>query len=240
MWRAMAGLILAAAVAGSFTCLLPSAIDGDTLRCANMPMSVRLAGIDTPEMPGHCRPGRACTAGDPYAARDHLRGLMRWHLVECVDTGSDRYGRIIGRCSAGGTDLSCAMLGSGLAVPRYGSIDCVGYRPRPGSGLLPTWLTGTSPWLLIGVMWLAFVNLRQWHMAATHWPRRGSFRRFGREAGLAPFLGLALLGGWPAAMRALVRLNAGRQQERLEQAMVVIATLHVGLALGAGLWWLSG
>lgn len=236
----MAGLILLAATAGSFACLLPSAIDGDTLRCANQSRTLRLAGIDTPEMPGHCRPGRACTVGDPYAARDHLRGLMRWHLVECADNGSDRYGRLIARCSAGGTDLSCAMLASGLAVPRYGSIDCSGDRTPPETGPLPNWWAGPSPWLLISLMWLAFVNLRQWQMAATHWPRRGSFRRFGRTAGLAPFLGLALLGGWPAAMRALVQLNAGRQQQRLEQAMIAIATLHVGLALALGIWWLSG
>ena len=34
-------------------------IDGDTIHCGYT--RVRLAGIDAPEMPGHCQPGRACT-----------------------------------------------------------------------------------------------------------------------------------------------------------------------------------
>ena len=32
--------------------------DGDTIRCDGEP--IRLLGIDTPEVPGHCREGRDC------------------------------------------------------------------------------------------------------------------------------------------------------------------------------------
>lgn len=42
-----------------FLCHWPKVIDGDTIHCRYT--RVRLAGIDAPEMPGHCQPGRACT-----------------------------------------------------------------------------------------------------------------------------------------------------------------------------------
>jgi hypothetical protein len=40
-----------------------------------------MQGIDDPEMPGHFRPGRRCTAGDPFASTENLRrlaALMHW------------------------------------------------------------------------------------------------------------------------------------------------------------------
>ena len=54
---------------------------------------MRLYGIDTPQMPGACRAGRACTSGDPSAARDHLKNLTTGKLVECRAPGADRYRR---------------------------------------------------------------------------------------------------------------------------------------------------
>ena len=44
-----------------------SVTDGDTLRCGAL--RIRLASIDAPEMPGHCRRGRTCVEGDPYASK---------------------------------------------------------------------------------------------------------------------------------------------------------------------------
>lgn len=108
----------------TFLCLAAIAIDGDTLRCRDQGL-VRLAAIDAPELPHHCRPGRNCARGDPYAARAALAGMLR-PRVECrtVDAsprqagfqGRDRYGRIVARCSASGRDLSEAMVRGGLAV----------------------------------------------------------------------------------------------------------------------------
>jgi endonuclease YncB( thermonuclease family) len=102
-------------------CSSPRIIDGDTFDCAGL--RIRLAGIDTPEMPGHCRKGRACTPGDPAAARDELIRLTR-SVVECRETNKDRYKRIVALCEVGGVDLSCAMIASGHAVARYAPIDC--------------------------------------------------------------------------------------------------------------------
>jgi uncharacterized membrane protein YsdA (DUF1294 family) len=131
-----AGLFLAAAVAGSFVCAQPSHHDGDNVRCANIDRAIRLQGIDAPEMPGACRPGRDCTLGDPFAARDHLRGLTRGRVVQCVAEDTDSYGRIIARCAAGGVDLSCAMIRSGHAVARYAPLDCGGSRVEAPDYLL--------------------------------------------------------------------------------------------------------
>lgn len=102
-------------------CANPYIIDGDTLDCAGS--RIRLQGIDAPEMPGHCRPGRDCTPGDPYAAKAHLKSLSRG-IVRCTPVDTDIYGRIVARCAGAQGDLSCAMIEAGFAVRRYGVLSC--------------------------------------------------------------------------------------------------------------------
>jgi uncharacterized membrane protein YsdA (DUF1294 family) len=118
--------------AASFACLSPTHHDGDNIRCRNIDGSMRLHGIDAPEMPGACRPGRMCTPGDPYAARDHLRELTRGRSVTCEQVDTDRYGRRVVACEAEGVDLACAMIADGFAVPRYGDPGC---RPQRSARL---------------------------------------------------------------------------------------------------------
>ena len=119
-------LFLAAALA--FSCTAPVAVDGDTLRCgggASHPsFLVRLLGIDAPELPGHCRAGRVCTLGDGWASKAALARLIRDRQVSCSPEARDHYGRVLARCSSGGADLSCAMVGSGFAVERYSRLRC--------------------------------------------------------------------------------------------------------------------
>ncbi len=105
----------------SIRCQNPQITDGDTFRCNGY--RIRLAGIDTPEMPGHCRTGRNCTSGDPYAARDFLHSISRG-LVTCQSVDTDHYGRTVARCRTDHEDLSCAMLKANYAVRRYGHISC--------------------------------------------------------------------------------------------------------------------
>jgi len=104
------------------TCAYPRIIDGDTLECGGR--RIRLAGIDAPEMPGHCRRGRDCTPGDPYAAQAYLRSIAQGE-VNCRPTDTDAYGRTVARCGAAGRDFSCAMIAAGHAVRRYGNILCL-------------------------------------------------------------------------------------------------------------------
>ena len=76
-------------------------------------------------MPGACREGRACVAGDPYASRDYLEKLIGKRSLSCVLMDTDRYSRPVMRCStAGRKDLSCAMVKAGKAVERYGRLGC--------------------------------------------------------------------------------------------------------------------
>nr|WP_240456389.1 thermonuclease family protein [Sphingomonas yabuuchiae] len=83
------------------------AIDGDTLRCGQE--RIRLIGIDAPEMPGHCRRGRWCVAGDPFAAQASLqRALVGPIAIERV--GRDRYGRTLAFVTGAGVNLSCHQL----------------------------------------------------------------------------------------------------------------------------------
>jgi endonuclease YncB( thermonuclease family) len=74
-------------------------------------------------MPGHCRPGRHCVAGNPVASRSYLQSLAGG-AVTCRSEGIDHYGRTIARCKAAGTDLSCAMVKAKHAVNRYGPLWC--------------------------------------------------------------------------------------------------------------------
>jgi len=112
------------AVSDLFPCANPEHHDGDAIRCGSHGQSMRLYAIDAPEMPGACRPGRICTPGDPFAARNHLRALTAGKSVQCWQVDTDRYGRKVVQCFAGPVDLSCAMVRDGFAVERYGRLRC--------------------------------------------------------------------------------------------------------------------
>jgi len=82
-------------------------VDGDTLRCGRE--RIRLLGIDAPEMPGHCRPGRRCAPGDPFASKASLAVALTGRLrVERF--GADRYGRTLALVTGARGDLSCWQL----------------------------------------------------------------------------------------------------------------------------------
>ena len=106
------------AMQASIACQVASVHDGDTFRCRDG-TRIRLAAIDAPEMPGACKPGRHCTTGDPYRSRDYLSRLIVGRILVCSPTGQS-YSRVVATCSAGATDLSCAMLQAGAAVRMAG------------------------------------------------------------------------------------------------------------------------
>jgi micrococcal nuclease len=97
------------------------AVDGDTLNCQGL--RVRLNGIDAPEMPGHCRKGRVCVAGNPYDSRASLASLTT-AVTTILPLKIDRYGRTVAEVklgSIGWEDASCAQIRRGQAIykPRW-------------------------------------------------------------------------------------------------------------------------
>lgn len=98
------------------------AIDGDTLVCrvGLKRLHLRLNGIDAPELPGHCRAGRHCAPGDPFASKANLAALVNGKRVHWIDLGTDHYGRTIAEAKVGSIDVQCAQL-NGFAIykPRW-------------------------------------------------------------------------------------------------------------------------
>jgi endonuclease YncB( thermonuclease family) len=104
----MIGILLATA---SLSCY---PLDGDTLVCGKE--HIRLLGIDSPEMPGHCRSGRICVAGDPYYSKNTLRSLSRGRRATVHRYGTDYYDRTLGIVRFGRIDASCWQLSHRAAV----------------------------------------------------------------------------------------------------------------------------
>jgi hypothetical protein len=129
----LAGGIIAGALLGSFTCLAPVHDNASTVRCANRPDVIRLMGYDAPAMPATCLPNEICPPGDPFAARDALRGLSMGRPLDCEAAGTDNQGRTLARCRAESIDLSCAMLATNHAVlsKTAGDCNCTPVRRRP-------------------------------------------------------------------------------------------------------------
>jgi endonuclease YncB( thermonuclease family) len=70
-------------------------LDGDTFEQAGQ--RYRLARVDAPELPGHCRPGRACVPGDPWAAQVELQKLLAQRAT-CLLGRRDYYNRVLVEC----------------------------------------------------------------------------------------------------------------------------------------------
>lgn len=261
-------LIMLAAAAASFSCETPRHHDGDNLRCANVPGSMRLQGIDAPEMPGACRRGRVCVDGDPFAARDYLRSLTAGKVLQCVQAATDNYDRRIVNCTANGVNIGCAMIAAGQAVPRYASLDCgigeaaselppappqqrseqpvIAAEPGPPPVIVPddTPARMAAPKADFGItlfplLGLVLINLVTWALFATD-KRRASAGRSRERIAESTLLGWAALGGSPAAWWAMHRLRHKSAKDIFKQPLLLITGMQAGIAIGAAWWWLAG
>ncbi len=91
----------------------PVLTDGDTFEIDGQ--SIRLFGIDAPEMAQRCagsRDHRHC--GD--VARRALTSVIRGLPVRCTAEGADLYDRMIATCWVGDTDLGRWMVANGWAM----------------------------------------------------------------------------------------------------------------------------
>ncbi len=114
--------VLAAALARISTDTLAGkaiAVDGDSLLFGET--RIRLEGIDAPELSQTCMAGgRSFECG--REARNHLRRLIGGHPVSCSGWQTDKYGRMLARCTVSGTDINAAMVRDGWAVA-FGDFD---------------------------------------------------------------------------------------------------------------------
>ena len=67
--------------------------DGDTFRCDGA--RIPLYGIDASELAGHCRRGRQCASGDPWAVTRNLAALLQSGDASCRPIDTDIYGRTL-------------------------------------------------------------------------------------------------------------------------------------------------
>jgi endonuclease YncB( thermonuclease family) len=97
--------------------------DGDSLMVDDT--EVRLFGIDAPEFDQRCmKNGESWGCG--AAAADQLSRLVTGKQVRCESIGKDEYGRVLGRCMVGMTDINRVMVASGYATAyRHYSSDYV-------------------------------------------------------------------------------------------------------------------
>ena len=111
-------------VAGPVPAAVLRVIDGDSIEIKariwlgiDVTVEVRLRGIDTPEMKGHCPTEKMMAT----AARDRLQELAGKEVVLANIKGDKFGGRVDADVTtADGTDLKTAMLASGLARPYDG------------------------------------------------------------------------------------------------------------------------
>lgn len=92
-------------------------LDGDTILLSGQ--KIRLEGIDAPEFSQTCTV-RAGLYACGKEARKQLVSLAKGGTVECSGWQNDKYGRLLGTCTAGKTELNRQMVLSGWAVS-YGS-----------------------------------------------------------------------------------------------------------------------
>lgn len=144
-YRRRVGAALSAAIlvgAGAGTIAAQTITDGDTIKQGGV--TYRLWGIDAPETKQDCPDG--WPAG--RLAMTQLQALIKGGPVACEAKDTDRYGRTVAICRAGGEDLGALMVRSGMAwaFVRYSS-DYVEHEKRARSagvgvhahGCVPAW-----------------------------------------------------------------------------------------------------
>lgn len=87
--------------------------DGDTIELSGQ--RIRLEGIDAPEYNQICQ-GKSGPFNCGREARRKLAALAGAGPVRCTGWQEDKYGRLLGSCVAGRTDLNREMVASGWAV----------------------------------------------------------------------------------------------------------------------------
>jgi endonuclease YncB( thermonuclease family) len=106
-------LVLACALVAAPAAADMRVMDGDTLRLGSV--QVRLFGIDAPEARQQCTAADGAPWACGAAAAERLEELAAAGPVRCRPEDTDRYGRMVAVCTAGGVDLGGQLVAEGLA-----------------------------------------------------------------------------------------------------------------------------
>lgn len=93
---------------------LARASDGDSFRLGEA--RIRLLGLDAPELRQTCTDGAGAAWPCGRAARDRLADLLKEGPAQCRPEDTDRYGRLLARCTVAGRDVAASMVAEGLAI----------------------------------------------------------------------------------------------------------------------------
>jgi len=107
-------LLLSPAPAAEIVSGQPRIVDGDTVQIGQT--KIRFAGIDAPETDQVCLDARGERWACGVTSRDELVKYSAGREWECDLTGTDRYGRSLGKCFVEGEDVSAWMVRSGWAL----------------------------------------------------------------------------------------------------------------------------
>lgn len=128
-------------------------IDGDTVEIGGE--RIRLEGIDAPEADQTCNGGWFGTWKCGRAATEQLRWLTGGRRVDCESAGRDKYGRVLGWCSADGRDINAEMVRTGHAwafvrySTRYQSVEADARKAKVGiwkGDAEPAWVFRERRW----------------------------------------------------------------------------------------------
>jgi endonuclease YncB( thermonuclease family) len=123
-------------------------VDGETIGLGDR--VVRLAGIEAPPRGASCHTARGEAFDCGAASAAALARLLAGQDVSCRIIGKDDFGRGLGKCAAGGTEVNRAMVQAGFARARHRDLreeedaarrDARGLWAH-GPGLPPDWRAG--------------------------------------------------------------------------------------------------
>lgn len=89
-------------------------VDGDTVKIDGT--SIRIHGIDAPERAQACCQKSGTGYGCGSQATEYMEMLVAGEVVSCVQTDTDRYGRMVAICESDGLDVGYEMVWAGWAI----------------------------------------------------------------------------------------------------------------------------
>ncbi|WP_198364671.1 thermonuclease family protein [Roseomonas sp. KE0001] len=94
-------------------------VDGDTLLLGDR--ALRLRGVLSPARGESCGTAAGIGFDCGAAAAEALARLLRGRDVSCQVRGSDRFGRALGVCQAGGAEANATLIAAGWALAADGA-----------------------------------------------------------------------------------------------------------------------